>query len=243
MSRSPDITTRMQQLIAKDEPYAPNQTILNEIAKKHIVLFVGPSAIGKSTLMHHINRLDRSFAYVSSFTTRLPAARDTPGLYQFFNSNDEITQLIDMIENRDVVQFAPHPTTGELYGSLLSGYSGRYDMLDMLYNKVADMLTTGFGRVDTIALTCDADEWMARFTARYPVANDESNKRLTEAINCLKWALAQTVDEIVWIDNSDGQLETAAHEVLDYVKHDHAPSTQARESAAKLVETMEGMLP
>lgn len=243
MSRSPEITARMQQLIAKDEPYTPNQAILNEIAKKHIVLFVGPSAIGKSTLMHHINRLDRSFAYVSSFTTRPPATRDTPGLYQFFNSDDEIAQLIDMIENREVVQFAPHPTTGELYGSLLSGYSGRYDMLDMLYNKVDDMLTTGFGRVDTIALTCNADEWVTRFTTRYPVANDESKKRLTEAIDCLKWALAQPQDGIVWIDNSDGQLETAAHEVLDYVKHNHKSSTQARESARALVKTMEGMLP
>lgn len=217
--RSPELIAHMNRLGARIGDYEQNQEVGRMTATFELVAFIAPAAEGKSTIMEAAALTDQDFGYVTGFTTRLPEARDVPGRYRYYNSDEEIAELLADIEAGRVVQYDQHPTTGQLYGSHPSDYAHRFAMLDALYTSLPQIERSGFGRVHKLMIVSRGSEWVNRFMARYPEASPERDKRAREGIDCLEWALEQPVGSLAWIENNDGEVNTAAQEVIAIVKN------------------------
>lgn len=178
-----------------------------ELANKTLVMLVGPTATGKSTVIAATNRLDTSFSYVQSFTSR--AQRDLNDNSYMFLPAEQAKRLH---ESGQTVTFIEHPTTGDIYGTTESSYRTEYCVLDTLFNSVNDYRSLPFSRTIAISITVPADTWVHYFLIRFPVESEEGKKRLEEARLSIQWSLAQTSDH-AWVIN-DGAPDEAARKVI-----------------------------
>jgi guanylate kinase len=184
------------------------------LANKVLVMIVGPTAVGKSSLMNEVASLDSEFARVSGFTTRQPRANDEPGLYRYI-SKEAARRLIE--QDGAVVQFAIHPTTGDMYGTQPADYPAQFNVLDTLSTVVGGLQSLPFKDTVTISLTTEPEFWRTWVLARYPEANEERSKRLQEARQSIEWSMAQTSKHF-WLINRPNDLHTTAEELINIVK-------------------------
>jgi guanylate kinase len=198
----------------------------SELATKTLVMIVGPSAIGKSTIMEEVVRLNPDFSYVRSFTTR----KKRPGEKSHYKFMDRDT-VIDIHQKRQTVTYFEHPTTHDIYGTTVESYPSSYNLLDTLSGAVQGYRDLPFKRTVTISLTAPSDEWQKWFLSRYPESSDEATKRLDEAALSINWSL-QDADSY-WITNSTGNIRKVAQELIDIVLH-QPPITQSSHPHAML---------
>lgn len=174
------------------------------LGDKTLVMIVGPSAIGKSTLMNEMVRLDDDFAYVRSFKTRAPRPGEQSN-YDFIDRQ----AAEDLLSTGQAVTYFEHPTTHDIYGTTGDSYPGRFNLLDTLSGSVDGYRKLPFADTVTISLTAPVDEWRQWFIDRYPTASPEAEKRLAEAALSITWSLED--DQVHWITNTAGNItETAA---------------------------------
>jgi len=203
--------------------YMPNDETLQKLTGTVLIELIAPAAEGKSRIMDEVAALDPDFSYVTGLTTRSPEARDVAGRYRYFNSDQEINELADSVDKRELVQYVTHPTTKHIYGSSPEDYRTVYCLLDTLYSAVADLDEIPFKAIFKIAIVSDGKEWMARFLERYPEANEERAKRLKEAKQCLEWQLQQDPQSIIWIENKMGEADQAARELVSIARGETKP--------------------
>lgn len=181
---------------------------MEQLASKTLVMIVGPSGVGKSTIMHAATRLSAEFAYVRSFTTR-PQRSPSDNTYDFLTRRE-----VEALQARgEVLMSFEHPTTRDLYGETAASYPATYNLLDTMSGSVAPHRTLPFERTITISLTAPAELWRQRFLGRYPEPNDEAAKRLAEARQSIAWSLVQTHDHH-WLVN-DAAPEVIARKLID----------------------------
>lgn len=209
---------------------------MDSLSEKTLVMIVGPTAVGKSSLMNEVVTLDADFARVSGFTTREPRSNDEPGLYRYL-TNAAARQLI---EHGEVVQFAIHPTTGDMYGTQPQDYPRQFNLLDTLSTVVAGMQALPFKNTVTISLTTDPSAWRNWLLTRYPEAGEERTKRLQEAVQSIEWSLAQTSQHF-WLVNHPNDLHKTASELIAVVRGQSEPSNPPAE-AAELLSTAKSLL-
>ena len=185
---------------------------MNKISDKVLVMLVGPSAIGKSSIMNACVRQDERFAYVRSFTTRARRPDETVSHYEF------ISEATARQWHRDgkTVTYVEHPSTHALYGTTVESYPGRYNLLDTLSDSVDTYRDLPFETTYTISLTAPVEQWQRWFLWRYPSPSGEANKRLEEAALSIEWSLGQTHDHL-WLVNSQDQLDQAATHLIELV--------------------------
>lgn len=204
------------------------------IADKTLVMIVGPSAIGKSTLMNEMVRLHEDFAYVRSFTTRLPR----PGEQSHYDFIDRQT-ADDLVASGQVVTHFEHPTTHDIYGTTADSYPAKFNLLDTLSNSVVSYRELPFADTLTIALTAPVDEWRQWFVDRYPKATPEAEKRLAEAALSIAWSLDD--DQTHWISNTDGNITATAETAIALALDPPTPPRVPAELRAMLELIQGGM--
>lgn len=174
------------------------------LATKALVMLVAPSAMGKSTIMNEVVRLDSRFARVRSFTTRLPRANDEPGQYIYLTKD----KLVKERSHGVVVSETTFPTTGQTYGTLCTSYSGDFCLLDTLANSVDEYRSLPFQATKTISLTAEPEQWREWFVDRFPDSGSyDAVKRLEEARLSIEWSLADP--ETTWLVNGDSPAVVA----------------------------------
>ncbi len=174
-------------------------------------MIVGPAAIGKSTLMRTVSKLDTRFGYVRSFTTR-PDRGDGQTTYRHI-TNGEADQIKT---SGEAITFLEHPTTGIIYGTDAASYSAEINLLDTLATTVNLYRSLPFKRTITISLTADPDDWETWLRARYPVASEERNKRLAEAVLSIDWSLEQK-NQSHWLINRQNDVTRSAQQLIALV--------------------------
>lgn len=189
-------------------------------------MIVGPTSIGKSTLMNEVIRLDSRFARVRSFTTRPPRENDEPGHYIYF-SDEELAQNN---QNDALITDTVYPTTGFHYGTVADSYNGEFNLLDTLANSVDDYRALPFKRTITISLTANPSVWQSRLKQRFPNGGDDMKKRLQEAVLSTEWSLAQTNDHH-WLLNSQGDSTATAQKLIEIATGSVDSPTQPPEAA------------
>lgn len=181
------------------------------IRDKYLIMLVGPSAIGKSTIMNSVARLDSRFYRVKSFTTRSPRPNDETGQY-FYLTYDQLTELSSA---GDVVSQVTSPATGQAYGTLKSSYSGVYNLLDTLANSVDTYRQLPFKQTTVLSLTTSADRWREWFLQRYPRPSQEARSRLEEARLSIHWSLSQSHHH-QWLIN-DAAIAKTSHRLIGMI--------------------------
>ena len=186
----------------------------SEVEHVTFIELIAPAGEGKSAIMDATTQVNPEYSLATSFTTRNREARDIPGAYRYFTTDEEITGLLDRIDDQAVLQYVVHPTTHKLYGSMSEDYRTNFVMLDTLFNNVDELDKLPFKAIYKIAVVSHGDEWAARFLDRYPTASEERTKRIGEAILCLEWILAQDPNVLFWLQNRPNQVTDAAHDLI-----------------------------
>lgn len=179
------------------------------LAGKYLVMLVGPSGIGKSTLMNETVRQSSAFGRVTGFTTRTQRPNDEPGMYRYY-TKEEARQKAAAGR---LIQHAEFPTTGHIYGTEPHDYPARYNLKDVLANAVGEFRQLPFVDTITVSLTASAEQWRAWFLNRYPRPSDEALKRLEEARLSINWCLADS--RTYWLTNSEGNIARTATQLIE----------------------------
>ncbi|HEY5695755.1 MAG TPA: hypothetical protein VIQ80_02880 [Candidatus Saccharimonadales bacterium] len=228
----------LQQAAAQENTYTPNGAVGKVLRTKHLIMFVGPAATGKSYLIHRIAEREPDFGRVPSFTTRDARTDDEPGIFQYIPHDDEhVAKLLESIKHGDVVQYAIHPTSGRIYGSVLAGFPKTYNMLTTLSNIVNHLRELPFAHTYVVGLVNEPDTWLQRFYERYPEPSGERTRRLREAVMSLEWLLApENQNHIIWADTTEVGAENAIQAVIRAVKYNQHDGSEARKVAERMLE-------
>lgn len=222
-SLSPATIARLEEARVRQNEYQPSETVARVIGEKALLMFVGPSAIGKTYIMNTIAEMDNAFGRVPVFTTRDARNDDDPDMFRHFPFTDQsVNGLIDGFEAVDstVVQYAVHPTNHHIYGTVVTDYPSEYNMLATLASAVPGLRRLPFQKTHVIGMVTEGGLWAHRFTERFPEDTKERGDRLREARSSLQWLLQQYQDDpasVHWIYNSR-EPHLAAQSVIDYVK-------------------------
>lgn len=198
---------------------------MDQLTDKTLIMIVGPSAIGKSTIMNQVVQLDSTFGRVKSFTTRPPRANDEPNQYFYLQTD----QLASLTAQNKVVSQVTFPTTGQTYGTLDTSFGSQYNLLDTLANSVDTYRNLPFKKTLVISLTAPAESWRQWFITRYPIPSQEARQRLDEAMLSISWSLRQDSDHY-WLINDQPVHEVAQRLIAISAGQSHgdAGNTSAR---------------
>jgi len=213
-----ELDAQIAELQSKAEVYQPGQRIHEVLKGTIFVPIIGPFAVGKTTYMHAIERIDPDFGRVTSFTTRPQRDAEPNDTYQFLSHDSENLAVIrNMMDLDEVVEVAVHLETNYVYGSHAAAFSKSFSMLDTLANTVEHLSALPFGRVHKIGLITPPQDWWRRVMTRQETQN-ALKQRMAEAHFSLEWLLDQT-DDITLVLNSDNELRVATEEIITSVRH------------------------
>ena len=217
--------------------YIPSPEVAEQLKEKTLIMIVGPTAVGKSTLMNKVVQLHPDFSRVSGVTTRPPRPNDEKGMYRYITDD----QANDMIHARSLVQYAVFPTTGMLYGSEPIDYPGAFNMLDMLSGAVGDTLRLPFKRHIVVSLTAEPDAWLKWADQRFLAKDDEYRRRMQEAVMSIEWSLDQGPSH-AWIVNDPTNIDTSAHHLITTALGGTTNTSSGRYCAQRLLQTIRSLL-
>jgi len=209
--------------------YKPAPEVLSHIGNVELLMVIGPSGAGKTTLISKIG-----LPFVLSDVTRNPRFVEKDGMDYYFR--DDYDRIISEIKDRQFVQVAVSPE-GLFYATRASSYpvAGPAAMA-----IVADVIPVfrGLGFAKTLSVFVappSYEEWMRRLkTLSFPP--DLLAKRLSEAKRSLNFALND--QETHFILNDD--IEKAADQVNKLMEGQADPE---REALAKktTVDLLDGL--
>ncbi|HET6747409.1 MAG TPA: hypothetical protein VFH06_04865 [Candidatus Saccharimonadales bacterium] len=212
----------LDEIAARAGTYQPNEHVGNSLRKKHLIMFVGPVATGKTFIMKKVAGARSDFGLVTSFTTREPREDDDPTMFRYLpHDKPHIQSLIHKIDAGEVVQYAIHPTSHRFYGSEPQDYPYTYNMLATLSGVVEPMSSLPFEKNHRIGLVCHPEVWEIWLKKRFPTNNEDQKRRMREAIQSLEWLL-ETSLPIVWIENNPESAEKTISDTLDAVLYNKA---------------------
>jgi len=230
---SQQTSERLRVLRANEATYQPTTEIRAAIRSKIGVLVVGASCQGKNTIMNEVVRLDKRFKIIGTFVSRPPRNSDHGLPYTYYEHTDAgLAPILDKIEQRRVVQYAVNPYSGFLYGSMLSDYPTEYNIGDYFSSGVEPFRQLGFKAAPAVSVISPAEEWVPRFTERFPLGHSERVARRDEAIESINWSLSQTVDH-TWVVNRTGQVTEAAMQLINSITSPTSEPNKEAESMAR----------
>lgn len=231
---SSDVQNKLNAAKERETKYQPNDIVIDEISHKSLVMLVGPVAVGKSFVMNRVAKLDPDFMRSPIFTTREARSDDEPGMFRVQPHDDtSVTTILDQIEKGNVVQYAIHPTTDRLYGTLPADYPAMFNMLPVLSSVVDSLRTLPFKKTYVVGMATMPSAWKVWLNERYPKPSDERTKRLKEAVQSLEWLLS--AENIVWALNLPDQPDSTAQTIIDVVKHGKTSDTSASSDAQEIL--------
>jgi hypothetical protein len=216
--------------------YIPNARAAESIENLGFVGIIGPAAVGKSHLIDYLTRADERFGKVWSFATRAPRPDDTPDIMRTIEPTDEnLEELATKIEDGDVINYAIHPTTLQIYGTLPESYPNtEFALMPTLANSVNQLDNLPFRSRHYIGLVTDTFTYEQFMNSRRMPPHDKL-KRLGEAGASLDWMLSQPDDDITLIVNRRRHEKEVAAELIDAVTN---PNHIQDPTAEKLAERL-----
>jgi guanylate kinase len=229
------------------ETYRPPD-LSKQLGAKTMVAVVGPSSVGKTSLIQEIvSKNPDDFHAVQTLTTRPPTPRDNNGSMRYLPHNQEgFDQLLSKMEQGELVQAKVHDTTGYIYATELSDYPKPYNLLATLATEVHKFRRLPFGYVATIGVAAKpVTAWRPWLLDRYTHASNPSelSKRLTEARISLDWLLNDA--ETMWVENRPGEaaLQYTANEIVRLVRGSDDKTSEARRVALQMHEFLPSLRP
>ena len=210
------------------EDYQPSPDVLKKIGNVELLMTVGPSGVGKTTLMQRMGLL-----HVLVDTTRQMRKDETEGFDYHFR--EDYDQIAEDIKSGRFVQINVF-NNGELYATKESSYpqSGQAEMA-VAVAAVPIFRRLGFKKTIAAFVTPPTyEEWMRRLQG---VEKDQLDKRLEEARNSFDFALND--NQMHFILNDD--LDKAVQQTKDLLagKVDEAREQKARQAAQNILNRID----
>ena len=187
---------------------------------KPVLVFAGPSGVGKSTLIHRLMKnFEGVFAYSVSYTTRERREREKDGVDYVFVTTE---QFEEMIENEEFVEYAK--VHGKYYGTAYESVNrvmakGKYCILDLdvqgveaVREKLGNGLTWEPRFVWIAPPSIESLE--KRLKARGTETEQTLKNRLDTALRELQYAATKNVFDITVINDD---YDAAYQELNMYV--------------------------
>lgn len=202
-----------------------------------LVSVLGPMCVGKTTIISRAASLDSEFGRVVSFTTRPERSEDDDqGVYDMWQHDAEsLSSIRRMAIAGRLVQFAVHPASQYVYGSMAQDYRHRFSMLDTMPSALASAESLPFKAIKRMAIVVPADEWERRVRNRSREgALTNVQQRLQEGLENIDWALTQSPDDIAWIVNGRRSLTGIARHMIAVARGEQESAPSARAVAERL---------
>lgn len=215
--------------------YRPTQAVLDGLKEVSFIGVVGPTAVGKSTVVKRAKELDDSLHIVLTTTSRRPRPGERDGVDYHFRSREEV---LARIERKEFVQVPPS-LLGDLYASAPEDYSVHgTSVLAVIAEAVPTMRQLPFHDNRTVfILPPDYATWQQRIV-RHNFTPEQLQKRLAEAGTSLQFACDDS--EVVFVLNDD--IDVAAESFVALM-HGETPNVEqqaaCRELAGRLLTELQ----
>lgn len=209
--------------------YEPSAQILARISDVDLLMIVGPTGVGKTTIIKHLG-----IPFVPIDTTRPRRADEVEGMDYFFRTDYD--QLLEDIKNHLFVQFVVG-LQGEFYGTRASLYPEvGMAAFAVLAEVVPQFRKMGFKETYTFFITPPSFlEWMDRM-GQTGADRDQLVPRLKEARRSFEFALSDDNTHFILNDAVDKAVQQINNALVGRVDIDR--ETQAREAAQRLSKEM-----
>lgn len=221
----------MTDLSSRQIRYQPNAEILSAIKDITLVIVVGPSSVGKTTLMAAAVRQTASVHLVLSDTSRAPRPGEQDGVDYYFRSIQEMTALMDQ---RAFVQIAPI-VSGDLYASRPESYgaAGEIAMMAVWVDAVEQFRQLPFSELRTIFVTPpNFTEWQRRLGIRN-FSPEQRAVRFAEARRSFEFAIRDQYLKLVINDD----LRLASQDFMQLIHGQTNAKLEADQSKARGIIT------
>jgi guanylate kinase len=205
--------------------YKPSPEVLSKIGNLSLVMVIGPSGVGKTSVIERLN-----LKYVPSDTTRAARPGEKEGVDFYFLNNYQ--KIISDLKNGQFVQVAVD-SGGDLKATRSSSYpdSGTIVMA-IVTDVVPIMRSLGFRQsISTFVTPPIYEEWMRRLKS-HRLTKEQLSKRLAEAKRSLEFALTDEQMHFILAD----EVELAVKQVEDLVKG--KTDAEREKTARKAAEEM-----
>ena len=191
-----DFISLLPELVAN---YKPQDAVLDKIAKIELLMIIGPSAVGKTTL---INRL--GMPYVPSDTTRASREGEVEGKDFYFL--DDYDQVVADIQAGKFVQVAIG-SAGDFFATRSSYYPPKgIAVMAVLADAVPVFRQLGFAKtISAFIVRADFAAWLKDLKQREAEAK-KLQKRIAEAKRSFKFALNDSSTHFILNDKIEGAL-------------------------------------
>ncbi len=193
------------------EEYEADQKILAPLRDIILIALVGPSAVGKTTIIEYLVRTDPGIHRVLVDTSRAPRPGEKQGTNYDFRKK---TDMIDDMEHGKYAQIL-YSFNGELYGTRPSGYGkNKFAVMSIRASVVPDFRKLPFKKVKVICVVPpDYESWQQRMQA-HGFRPDQMGERLREAKESLSFAYRDKDSQLLM--NED--LNVTCEMCMDLVK-------------------------
>ena len=210
--------------------YRANQNVRNALGKVTLGILVGPSSIGKSYAIQKAMELDSDVSEAGTLTTRPARANDSEN----YRAGLSTEAVVERIKAGSLVQYAVHPTSGDIYATDLASYSTDFVLLPTLATSADDFSDLGFKKIIPIGLLSDGLQWQERLEDR---RNEKDfQKRMQEAKESIDWIKAN-FDRIIVLENKSDQGEIIGKQLIESIRGESI-ETLSQEAADQLYESM-----
>jgi len=184
------------------EHYKPSAEVLTAMAGVRLLTVVGPSAVGKTSIMEVAAQKSPLLGMVGGITSRPQREDEKNSEYEFLARDAVIAGL----QAGEYVQIAMMPT-GDLYATRLSDYPKGKIGLMAVQAGVIPMFRQLFPDIKVVFIVpLSYEAWMQRFTQRE--LNDEDGvKRLKEAKTSLEFGVSDKNLHFILNDQIDKAAE------------------------------------
>ncbi|HET7529158.1 MAG TPA: hypothetical protein VFJ84_02950 [Candidatus Saccharimonadales bacterium] len=224
------------ELAARWMAYRPQGETSRHIRDVSIGMIIGPTCVGKSTVIKEVVALDPEFSNPGGFTDRKLRPSDAKSYRQLRTDEESLGEFLEAVKRGEPVQYMVYDT-GHIYGSEVRDYQTPFSVLDTVFRSVDNLRNVGFKSTTPIALSADPDQYVRQLRARFgnDFSSEEVTVRLNEAVMSLEWALEQK-DDINWVLNRPDEADQAAREVIGLVRGYFEPLKSRRLSGERLLK-------
>jgi guanylate kinase len=189
----------------KSEDYTPSKEVLSYLKQVDFVGVVGPTAVGKSTLIERALRRDKHGLHlVRSTVSRTPRAGEEDGVDMHFRARKDMERRIAKQDYATLVSVFDN-----LYATAPEDYASEgISIMPLIADAAPIFQEVPFHTFRTVfVLPPSAEEWQNRIHERRMLP-DQLQKRLSEAASSLIFACESP--DVVFVLNDDIDVATEA---------------------------------